>query len=42
MDKRMGIWKALLFVVAVLGSLCSVPAVWAQIQGLWHINTHRL
>jgi hypothetical protein len=33
MDKRMGIWKALLFVVAVLGSLCSVPAVWAQIQG---------
>ncbi|KAH8936754.1 hypothetical protein BDL97_17G101000 [Sphagnum fallax] len=34
MDKRMGVWKALLFIVAaVLGSLCSVPAVWAQIQG---------
>ncbi|CAK9867946.1 unnamed protein product [Sphagnum jensenii] len=31
MDKRMGVWKALLFIIAaVLGSLCSVPAVWAQ------------
>jgi hypothetical protein len=29
----MGVWKALLFIAAVLGSLCSVPVVWAQIQG---------
>jgi hypothetical protein len=47
MDKPKRIWKAMLtLLIAVLEALVctlsSAPGVWAQIQGLFYINTHRL
>jgi len=47
MEKPKRIWKAMLtLLIAVLEALVctlsSAPGVWAQIQGLFYINTHRL
>jgi hypothetical protein len=51
MDKPKRIWKAMLTLLltvliavleALVCTLSSAPGAWAQIQGLFYINTHRL